>query len=209
MPASNNKKTGDALKRATELLQMVGLSDRENAYPKQLSAGEFRRVAIAHALTNKPEILLADEPTADMDELTEAKIVSLLRQIHKSGVTILMVTHNMDLVPFATRALKVEKGIVSPMNIERVETERSDLINTGPGEPDAEEISSIQIIKPSNILSEGGFFSSGKLMGLIVCGISLAAFAIGLIFASTIQSPDQDLQAVNSFQVTQIYASSN
>jgi ABC-type lipoprotein export system ATPase subunit len=120
IPALSTKASANPRKRAAELLRMVGLSDRMNVYPKQLSAGELRRVAIARALMNKPEILLADEPTADLDEQTERTIVALLHRIHQSGMTILMITHNMDLVPDCTRALKVEKGDLKPFRHDEI-----------------------------------------------------------------------------------------
>jgi energy-coupling factor transporter ATP-binding protein EcfA2 len=97
---------------------MVGLGERRMVYPRQLSAGELRRVAIARALMNNPEILLADEPTADLDVNTELNIITLLKQIHESGVTVMMITHNLDLVRYATRALKVEGGRLVPVSLE-------------------------------------------------------------------------------------------
>lgn len=96
--------------RAFQLLTMVGLGDRLEAYPKQLSAGEQKRAVIARALINEPQILLADEPTSDLDEKTEQEIMSLLMNIQSGGVTVIMVTHNLQLVPFATRAFKMENS---------------------------------------------------------------------------------------------------
>jgi ABC-type lipoprotein export system ATPase subunit len=105
---------GGRFKKAEELLETVGLEGRMKAYPRQLSAGELRRVALARAMMNKPEILLADEPTADLDEQTELKIVSVLQKVHETGVTILMITHSLELVPYATRALRMEDGNLTP-----------------------------------------------------------------------------------------------
>jgi ABC-type lipoprotein export system ATPase subunit len=96
--------------RARSLLEMVGLGGRLEAYPKQLSAGEQKRAVIARALINEPSILLADEPTSDLDEKTEQEIMALLMKIQTSGVTVIMVTHNLQLVPFATRAFKMENN---------------------------------------------------------------------------------------------------
>ena len=78
---------------------MVGLADRLRAYPGQLSAGQQQRVVIARALVNRPQILLADEPSSDLDEETESEIMTLLRRIHsETGVTIALVTHTRQLV---------------------------------------------------------------------------------------------------------------
>lgn len=112
VPAMFGTRRGNAFarKRAVELIDLVGLYDRKDAYPKQLSGGEARRVAIARALMNEPEILIADEPTSDLDAQTELSIVQTLHATNKAGVTMLMVTHNPDLVEYATRALTMESG---------------------------------------------------------------------------------------------------
>lgn len=96
--------------RASLLLNKVGLEKRIQVYPKQLSAGEQKRVVLARALMNEPEILLADEPTSDLDEKTEQEIMSFLRELHSSGTTILMATHSTGLIPFADRTLRMEGG---------------------------------------------------------------------------------------------------
>lgn len=106
----------DVMQRAAELLESVGLLDRKNFLPRELSAGELRRVSIARASINCPRILLADEPTADLDEQTELNIVEHLRSSHKSGVTILMITHNLDLLQYSTRIFKLESGYLSPID---------------------------------------------------------------------------------------------
>ena len=96
--------------RAEELLEMLGLGERMECYPRHLSAGEQKRAVIARSLMNEPRILLADEPTSDLDERTESEIMGLLKQIHDNGMTILMVTHSLALVPYATRAYSMDKG---------------------------------------------------------------------------------------------------
>ncbi len=102
---------GKAYARATELLEMVGLADKLNAYPRQLSAGQQQRVVIARALINQPELLLADEATSNLDEQTEKEIMALLKEIHSNaGVTILMVAHSTDLVQYGTRAIQMAGG---------------------------------------------------------------------------------------------------
>jgi ABC-type lipoprotein export system ATPase subunit len=96
--------------RALDLLKKVGMSDRADAYPRTLSSGEMKRVAIARALINEPAILIADEPTGDLDVDTEYEIMELFRQLNREGTTIVMVTHNPDLVPYATRTYGMDKG---------------------------------------------------------------------------------------------------
>jgi ABC-type lipoprotein export system ATPase subunit len=103
----------DGQRRAGELLEAIGLSEKLHAYPRQLSAGQQQRVVIARALINRPEILIADEPTSDLDEQTELEIVDLFRKFYvELGLTILMVTHTTALVPYGTRAVEMAKGII-------------------------------------------------------------------------------------------------
>ncbi len=102
-----------AYAHATELLGMVGLADKLDAYPRQLSAGQQQRVVIARALINQPQLLLADEATSHLDEQTEQEIMALLWGIHaNAGVTILMVAHSTDLIRYGTRALKMANGMI-------------------------------------------------------------------------------------------------
>jgi ABC-type lipoprotein export system ATPase subunit len=96
--------------RAVELLKKVGLSEREDAYPSTLSSGEMKRVAIARALINGPPIIIADEPTGDLDVDTEIEIMELFRNVNREGTTIIMVTHNPDLVPYANSIYGMVKG---------------------------------------------------------------------------------------------------
>lgn len=99
--------------RAKELLATVGLSDKLRAYPRQLSAGQQQRVVIARALLNQPKLLLADEPTSNLDEQTETEIMELFRQIHTTtGITMVMVTHTSQLVRYGTRAISMAMGQV-------------------------------------------------------------------------------------------------
>jgi ABC-type lipoprotein export system ATPase subunit len=105
--------TSRSTERARELLATVGLADKMEAYPRQLSAGQQQRVVIARSLVNKPEILLADEPTSNLDEQTEQEIMELVRGVHAStGVTIVLVTHTSQLVPYGTRALEMVEGMI-------------------------------------------------------------------------------------------------
>lgn len=109
----------DAKARAARLLAEVGLSDKLNAYPRQLSAGQQQRVVVARSLINQPELLLADEPTSDLDEQTEHEIMTLFKDVHaRTGVTILLVTHTTQLVPYGTRALAMAGGMIVSGNHE-------------------------------------------------------------------------------------------
>ncbi len=97
--------------RADHLLDLVGIGDRVGAYPGELSGGQQRRVAIARALMNKPEMILADEPTGDLDEETEGEIMGLLWRINREQkVTILLITHNSALARTANRMLRMRQG---------------------------------------------------------------------------------------------------
>ena len=98
-------------KIARDLLEMVGIGDKLDSYPSQLSGGQQRRVAIARALLNNPDIILADEPTGDLDEETEAEIMHLLEKINKEkGVTIILITHNLVLAGKAQKRFRMSKG---------------------------------------------------------------------------------------------------
>jgi putative ABC transport system ATP-binding protein/lipoprotein-releasing system ATP-binding protein len=97
--------------RAKQLLQQVGLEDKLAAYPRQLSAGQQQRVVIARALMNQPRLLLADEPTSNLDEKTEIEIMDLFRELHGSmGITIMLVTHTRQLISYGTRAVEMAEG---------------------------------------------------------------------------------------------------
>ncbi|ARN80760.1 ABC transporter ATP-binding protein [Methylocystis bryophila] len=100
-----------AYARAHDLLTRVGLARRVSSYPGEMSGGEQRRVAVARALINRPELLLADEPTSDLDEETEEEIVALLEALRKDeGFSLLLVTHNRDLAALADRRLEMKQG---------------------------------------------------------------------------------------------------
>jgi lipoprotein-releasing system ATP-binding protein len=98
-------------KRAAELLDRVGLGHRLRHKPRELSGGEMQRAAIARALVNQPRILLADEPTGNLDMNTGAEIVALLRDLNRNvGLTIIMVTHNLDIVAGTDRMVRLVSG---------------------------------------------------------------------------------------------------
>jgi putative ABC transport system ATP-binding protein len=98
------------LNKASVMLAKVGLQSREYYYPQQLSGGQIQRVAIARALINSPSIIIADEPTGNLDSASSKVIMELLKDIHKGGNTILMVTHNPELTAYASRVLYMLDG---------------------------------------------------------------------------------------------------
>ena len=110
---SKNRSKIEIEKEATKLLELVGLKDRVAHKPSQLSGGEKQRVAIARALINKPKILLADEPTGNLDEETSEIIFKILKDINeKNNQTIIVVTHSKDLADISDRQLYLKKGIL-------------------------------------------------------------------------------------------------
>jgi putative ABC transport system ATP-binding protein len=99
----------------------VGLHDKLEFFPRQLSAGEQQRVVIARSLINRPDMLLADEPTSNLDERTEREIMALIQQIHQErGITVLLVTHTAELINYGSRSVRMSAG-------EIVESERAQI----------------------------------------------------------------------------------
>lgn len=99
-------------KRAREALDLVGLGDRSAHFPSQLSGGQQQRVAIARALVNKPSILLADEPTGNLDSRTSVEVMEILEKLNNNGLTIVLVTHEHDISQFAKRTIQFRDGRV-------------------------------------------------------------------------------------------------
>ena len=98
-------------KQVPQVLSLVGITDKAHKYPDELSAGEQQRVAIARAIINNPTVLIADEPTGNLDPITAAEIMDLLEQINMRGTTIVMVTHAKDIVDrMKKRVIAIEKG---------------------------------------------------------------------------------------------------
>ena len=97
-------------KEALEALKKVGLGDRAKHLPSQLSGGEQQRVCIARALINNPEIILADEPTGNLDEANEIMVIEILKQLHKEGATIIVVTHDPEVGDEAMRKIILDYG---------------------------------------------------------------------------------------------------
>jgi putative ABC transport system ATP-binding protein len=96
--------------RALQALDRVGLRERADHTPAQLSGGQQQRVAIARALVNRPSLLLADEPTGNLDSRTSLEVMALLQQLNREGLTILIVTHEMDIAAYANRRLVIKDG---------------------------------------------------------------------------------------------------
>ena len=108
---SGNRSVG--AKKAEEYLEIVGLKDKIDAYPSQLSGGQQRRVAIARAFMNDPEIILADEPTGDLDEETEAEIMLLFRKLNEEKkITFIFITHNLELAKQAQKQIRMANGSI-------------------------------------------------------------------------------------------------
>ncbi|CAH0530079.1 ABC transporter ATP-binding protein [Vibrio hippocampi] len=100
----------DADERAKQCLEMVGLGDRLDSHPNQLSGGQQQRVAIARALVNRPDILLADEPTGALDSKTSDEIVELFKGLNRQGQTIIIITHDAEVAAQASRVLHIRDG---------------------------------------------------------------------------------------------------
>jgi putative ABC transport system ATP-binding protein len=113
--------TADRHRRAVESLEMVGLADRAHHYPNQLSGGQMQRVAIARALVNNPSIVLADEPTWNLDSRTSVEVMGIFQQLNDKGITIILVTHEPDIAQFAKRHIVFRDGKI-----------RSDKVNLNP-----------------------------------------------------------------------------
>ena len=102
----------ERIERASEVLKQVGLDDRMDHKPNQLSGGQRQRVAVARALVNKPSIILADEPTGNLDSKTSVEIMNLFNEIHANGNTVILVTHEEEIAAYAHRIIRLRDGII-------------------------------------------------------------------------------------------------
>jgi putative ABC transport system ATP-binding protein len=114
---ANNVNPQDQRKRADELLELVGLSNRANQYPNQLSGGEMQRVAIARALANNPKVLLADEPTAKLDKVNTDIVLNIFKEIQKRGVSVILITHDPEVANNFQNRIELSHGQVKSINI--------------------------------------------------------------------------------------------
>lgn len=117
LPYFFKKREGDGVERARMLLDMCGILDLENDFCKNLSGGELKRVLIARALMNEPKILIADEPTSDLDSKTTIEIMNMLKEINEKGTTIIIVTHDNDLLKYGSRLLEMTDGKLNEVAI--------------------------------------------------------------------------------------------
>ncbi len=118
LPTAFGHYGADTEEYAMELLGLVGLRDKTNSYPAHLSGGQQRRVAIARAFINRPEIVLADEPTGDLDEDSEEEIIRLFSRMNaERQVTFIIVTHNKDIASKTQRQLKMSNGVVTELSV--------------------------------------------------------------------------------------------
>jgi putative ABC transport system ATP-binding protein len=109
----NGLKTSERHRRAGEMLTLVGLADRADHHPNQLSGGQQQRVAIARALINTPSILLADEPTGNLDTRTSIEVMDIFQRLNRErGITVLLITHEMDIAEYGTRIVSFRDGHV-------------------------------------------------------------------------------------------------
>lgn len=111
---SGGKRAGDGDERGLALLEAMGLGNLRDAYPAAMSGGEMRRVAIARALINTPKVIIADEPTSDLDEDSAADVMRLLAQAHAQGTALLLVTHDTELAVIADRVMTMASGKLAP-----------------------------------------------------------------------------------------------
>jgi putative ABC transport system ATP-binding protein len=113
LPLVYSDTTSNTKERAIQALTSVGLANRVNHLPRELSGGQQQRVAIARALINKPRIILADEPTGNLDSNSGEEIISIFRQLHTDGVTVVVVTHDMDVALQAERIIQMKDGRIA------------------------------------------------------------------------------------------------
>src|SRR5207237_5741342 len=109
----NAMKTSQRAKRAMDVLKTVGLEDRADHHPNQLSGGQQQRVAIARALINQPSILLADEPTGNLDTKTSIEVMGIFQRLNQErGITVLLIPHELDIAEYGTRNVTLHDGLI-------------------------------------------------------------------------------------------------
>jgi len=122
----------EGTKRAVDALELVGLGDRTLHFPSQLSGGQQQRVAIARALVNRPAILLADEPTGNLDSRTSVEILDIFQRLNSEGLTIVLVTHEPDIAEFAKRTLKFRDGKIRSDELNAARPQAAEVLKNMP-----------------------------------------------------------------------------
>ncbi|MGD0817623.1 MAG: ABC transporter ATP-binding protein [Methanomassiliicoccales archaeon] len=117
LPSLFSEDKEGSVKRAERYFKAFGIEDKMLSFPSQLSGGEAKRVSIVRALVNDPVLVIADEPTGDLDIDTEKDIMSIFQQINKDGRTIVMVTHNPELSSYANKVFRMDRGILSKVDL--------------------------------------------------------------------------------------------
>jgi putative ABC transport system ATP-binding protein len=118
--------------RAREALALVGLAQREDHFPSQLSGGQQQRVAIARALANRPLLLLADEPTGNLDSRTSVEVMEIFQKLNEGGLTIVLVTHESDIAQFAKRAIVFRDGQIKRDDVVTAPQVAAEVLKTMP-----------------------------------------------------------------------------
>ncbi|HYL12438.1 MAG TPA: ABC transporter ATP-binding protein [Terriglobales bacterium] len=126
----------ERLERAQRALEMVGLADRVEHFPSQLSGGQQQRVAIARALVNRPSILLADEPTGNLDSRTSVEIMQIFQDLNAQGLTIVLVTHEQDIAQFAKRIVVFRDGKIRREDVAKNRPRAADVLLHLPAQDD-------------------------------------------------------------------------
>jgi len=136
-------KTADRHKRAMDSLAAVGLADRSHHYPNQLSGGQQQRVAIARALINQPSIILADEPTGNLDTRTSIEVMGIFQRLNiERGITIILITHEMDIAEYGTRLVRFRDGRIQiDQQIANRRDAAHELANLPPADADPADVS--------------------------------------------------------------------
>ncbi len=138
---NNSINSKDGKEKAMNALKSVGLAERANHLPSQLSGGQQQRVAIARSLVNDPLVIMADEPTGNLDTRSSYEIMEIFQQLNEKGITIVMVTHELDIAQFAKTNIMFRDGLITENNA--VTTRKNA----------KEEISKLPVINPSEVLT--------------------------------------------------------
>ena len=136
----NNSSPKTIAEKATKALLLVGLEGRENSYPNQLSGGQQQRVAVARALVNDPAIILADEPTGNLDTRTSVEVMEIFQSLNEQGITIILITHEKDIAAYAKRNITFRDGKIVKDEIVTISKNAKEELLSLPQEETEEEI---------------------------------------------------------------------